>query len=348
MNSLDLLQTKPGTALVLSGGATKAFFFHLGVLKALPMTDITSIVGSSAGAIAGALLASGISPDRIMQGIEDGKVYIPEFDRWISTLRSTMLFRPRYPGILRQSAYTTYESLKFFASLPLLFGRDVVAEFMDILVNSQSKVSSFFSARALEDLVQSLLPSMDFRDLETDLYVIATDINNNRRAIFNPHVDGLDEDNHFMSDVPLQRAVRASASLPGLFEPVKIKDHYYVDGEIKRTLSADIGMRLADRVIVSHTYQPLHLPEGRSISDKGWWNIVQQSVYIVFQERIRVWERLYREQYPEKTLICVQPDPEDEAFFAAPQFTFRREVHQALIQSGEAAARRALAAANAE
>lgn len=342
MSVLNQLQPKPGTALVLSGGATKAFYFHLGVLRVLHPENVTSIVGSSAGAVAGALMASGIKLDNLIDLIDEGKVYVPEFDKWISNLRSTMLFRPRYSGLLRQGAFTTYAGVKLLASLPRIYRRDLVAEVLDMLVNSQSQIAGFFSAAALEEMLQALLPSMDFRDLETDLYVVATDIDNNRRAIFNPRYAMMDDQNHFMCDVPLQRAVRASASIPGVFDPVKIKGRYYVDGEIKRTLSADVGMALAERVIVSHTYQPVNLPDNRTVVDKGWWNIVKQSAYIVFHERIRVWEDIYRAQYPDKEIICIQPDPDDEVFFDAPQFSFRPEVQKALIHSGEVAARHAL------
>jgi len=342
MTVLDQLERKAGTALVLSGGATKAFFFHIGVLKVIQPTEVSAIVGSSAGAVAGALLASGARIDDLIRVLDEHRIYLPSSDSWLTNLRSTMLFKPRYGGIMRQSAFTTYKTLRWLSQMPMLYKRDAVAEFLDVLTNSQTKVSGFFSAAALEDLLQSVLPSMDFRDLKTDLYVVATDINNHRRAVFNPHYAMMDDDNHFMCDVPLQRAVRASASIPGVFDPVTIKGRHYVDGEIKRTLSADIGMSLADRVIVSHTYQPLHLPDDHTITDKGWLSVLKQSAYIVFHERIRVWERIYQERYPEKEIICIQPAPDDEVFFDAPQFSFRPEVQKALIHSGEMAARHTL------
>ncbi|MBE0690576.1 MAG: patatin-like phospholipase family protein, partial [Anaerolineae bacterium] len=57
---------KPGTALVLSGGATKAFYFHLGVLKALGIQDFSAMVGSSAGAMVAALVAMGTDVDTLI------------------------------------------------------------------------------------------------------------------------------------------------------------------------------------------------------------------------------------------------------------------------------------------
>lgn len=342
MNALDQLEKKPGTALVLSGGAMKAFYFHLGVLKVLQSDDIVAIVGSSAGAVVGSIIASGISVDSLITAMSQDEIYVPEFDRWVKTINSRMLFRPRLTDILRQGAYSGYAGLKFLTSLPFMIQRDLLAEIIDTFVNSQTQMSSFFTASALEELIQGLLPSVDFKDMPTDLYVIATDLDANRRAVFNAHYDMDDLDDHFIIDIPLHKAVRASASIPGIFDPVTIDGRDYVDGEVKRTLSADIGVRLADTVIISHTYQPLQLPPNRRISELGWWSILKQSGYIIFYERIRVWESIYREQYPDKTIICVLPEPDDEAFFNAPQFSFRKEVQEALIHSGEVAAKKAL------
>lgn len=349
MSILDRIETGPGTALVLSGGATKAFYFHLGVLNVLKPDKINAIVGSSAGAVLGAMVASGASIEHLTTALYQGKVFVPEFEKWIESLRSTMMFKPRYRSILRQGLYTGFAAVRFFGSLPLIYRGDMLAEFLDRMVDSQNQVSGFFSAIALEELFEELLPSLDFNDLDIDLYVVATDLDNNRRTIFNGQYDLCDDENHFMSDVPVHKAVRASASVPGMFDPVKIKGRYYVDGEVKRTLSADIGAQLADTVIISHTWQPLILPDYRhSISEMGWWNVFKQSMYIVFHERIRVWEHIYQEQNPDKTLIFIRPDPDDEIFFRAPQFSFRPDVLKQIMKSGEMAARHALEAAGAE
>jgi NTE family protein len=342
MSALDSLEKRDGIALVLSGGATKSFYFHLGVLKVLHLHNISSIVGSSAGAVMGSLIASGISVERLISSVSQKKIYLPELHEWVDTVTSSILFRPRYKSMLGQGLYTGFQSLRLLANLPFLLRQDMLAEFLDALVDSQTKVSSFFSTATFEETLHGLLPSNDFRELETDLYVVATDIDSGRRAVFNSRYELIDEENRFISNVPIQKAVRASVAVPGLFEPVKIGGRYYIDGEIKRTLSADIGIRLADTVIVSHTYQPLERPENRSVKNLGWFNILKQSLYIVFHERIRVWEQLYHEQFPEKRLICIAPDPDDESFFLAPQFSFRPEVQDLLIKSGEKAARHAL------
>lgn len=348
MSNLDLLQKKDGIALVLSGGATKAFYFHLGVLKALGDDQpITSIVGSSAGSIIGGFLASGATVETLMTSLYQKQVYIPRFDRWIKTLTSSMLFKPRYTDITYQGVHTGYTGLRFLLSLPMLYNRDMLAEFMDRLVASQSKVAGFLDGIALEEMFRSLLPSFDFATTDIDLYVTGTALDTNVRAIFNGHYDFTDADNHFVTDVPIHKAIRASSAVPGMFEPVLIKGQYYIDGEVKRTLSADIGVQLADTIIMSHTYQPL-LAHGSgkegtsSVRDMGWVNVLKQSLNIVLHERIERWRQSYEPFHPEKKIIWIYPEPDDVDFFQAPEFSFRPEVQQLMIASGEKAARRAL------
>jgi NTE family protein len=336
MREIPQLRKKPGTALVLSGGATKAFYFHLGVLKALREERFTSIVGSSAGAVMGTFLAFGATADTILPSIHQKQIYFPKFDAWIKTLTSSDLFKPKYPDIFRQGLHTYLSLLKLMTTLPSLINRDVVSEVLDALVNSQSRVDGFFDASAIEDLFKTMLRSSEFGATDIDLYITGTGLDDGRRAVFNSIYNFYDDENEFLTNVPITKAVRASAAIPGMFEPVEINGKYYIDGEVKQTLSADLGVQLADRVIISHTYQPLRLTNG-SIRDMGWLSVFRQSLIIAFNERIQTWRQIYQGRYPDKEIIWIEPDPEDEEFFRAPEFSFRPEVQERLIYAGEMA-----------
>jgi hypothetical protein len=104
----------------------------------------------------------------------------------------------------------------------------------------------------------------------------------------------------------------------------------------------DIGLALADRIVISHTYRPLFLPAPKTIRNAGWFNIAKQAVHISLYERIAVWRDIYHEQYPDKETIWIEPDEEDIEFFLAPEFSFRTEIQKKLIQCGEKAALKAL------
>lgn len=351
MSILDQLEKKDGTALVLSGGATKAFYFHLGVLQYLGEGDIpdniSSVVGTSAGSVLGSLIASGVTPEILIKSLRHKTIYIPQLDRKVRRLTSSMLFKPKYLNLARQTVQNSMETLKFLAILPALLNRDILAEVIDRAMNSQEHVAGFFDAKELEMLFRSLLPSQAFFETKIDLYVTATTLDGCVRAVFNSVYDMEDERNCFKTNVPIARAVKASSAVPGMFEPVKIQGRYYVDGEIRRSLSADIAARLADRVVISHTYQPMHLHDnGESLRQMGWVNIVRQSLYIALHERISVWRDVYEREFPEKTFIYIHPDPDDIEFFQAPEFSFRQDVQTLLIERGYRAAQRALEMTN--
>ncbi|MBX3065074.1 MAG: patatin-like phospholipase family protein [Anaerolineae bacterium] len=346
MRDIPQLNKKKGTALVLGGGAIKGFYYHLGVLKALEDAgeDITAIVGTSAGAIIGALAAGGISASTLMSSVGAKKLYSPERDIWVQPLTSVTLFKPIYHNYLRQYFSFLQESAKFIASFPRLIGRDIVNEALDRLIGNQTEIIGLFDPSALEKLLNVLLPTQNFAENNIDLYVTASFLDNpHQRAVFNGNYHFEDAENHFLTNIPISRAVRASSAIPGVFEPVKIGDHYYVDGEIKQTLSADIGIRIADRVIISHSYQPLHLNGTGSVREMGWLNVLKQGIYTVFYERINTWRNIYGQQNPGKAIIWIEPDPTDTEFFLAPEFSFRPEVQQLLIEKGMQAAQKALA-----
>lgn len=351
MREIPQLKKKHGSALVLGGGAIKGFYYYLGILKALEEAgeQFTSVVGTSAGAIAGTLLASGISVKALTSGKPSSKLFVPELNRWVKPPTSYALFEPLYHDYIRQWLIVLVESLRFFGTLPWLAGRNLINEAVDKLVATQTELTAWFSVAALEEFFQDLLPSQDFSDKAIDLYLCATFLDNpHLRAVFNGRYDFAEHENVFMTNVPISRAILASSAIPSLFEPVKIGDSYFVDGEIKQTLSADIGIRLADRVIVAHAYQPLQLDGGRSVRDMGWVNIFRQSVYTIFHERITTWHYIYEQQNPGKQIIWIEPDPTDEEFFRIPEFSFTPEVQRFLIARGVDATHKALEKASVE
>jgi hypothetical protein len=65
-------------------------------------------------------------------------------------------------------------------------------------------------------------------------------------------------------------------------------NHYYIDGEIRDTLSSHVAIDAgADLVIASHTHQPYHLQkEIGSLTDHGLPAIVIQSIYLLIEQKI--------------------------------------------------------------
>jgi NTE family protein len=147
--------------LALGGGAARGFA-HIGVIKALEAQGIVPdiIVGTSAGAVVGALYASGLS------GFELQKVALDIDEAQIGDW-----------------------------SLP---DRGV------------------FKGEALQNFVNRAVANRPLEKLPRNFSVVATDLKSGESVLFRTGNTGM--------------AVRASSAVPGVFQPVSINGHEYVDG----------------------------------------------------------------------------------------------------------------------
>lgn len=179
--------------------------------------------------------------------------------------------------------------------------------------------SGVFSIDRLERFLRKKLPENDFRRVPATILVTACDIDGRGRAVFGRgHRD----------DVPISQAAAASCCVPGLFRPYRIGGRYYLDGEVVRTLSADLAVEAgADVVIVSNIYRPLVTRTDRpSVARRGVVKVINQSLSIILDEKERRGLDLYHRLYPNVTFLNVSPDIGHLGFlnrFAARQLVLR-------------------------
>src|SRR5207237_5913685 len=96
---------------------------------------------------------------------------------------------------------------------------------MDIFLGlAEGLPSGLYSGAGIESYVRKVLSDPDrtddFRMLERELYVVATDLDTCERIVFGD--EGWD-------DVPISTAVRASTALPMVYDPAKVRDRELVD-----------------------------------------------------------------------------------------------------------------------
>jgi NTE family protein len=263
---------KPKIAFVASGGAAKGAA-HLGVLRAADELGIPfdMYVGSSMGAVMAAMVGQGISVEKV-----------------VDSLRLPWGRRTRGPGLGYRTFFqvtppSTWEGWRYF-------------------------LSGIFSLDRLEAVLRDRLPKNDFRKIDKEIYVVATDLDSCERAVF-----GRGYEEH----VPISQAVAASCAIPVMFRPYKINGRYYIDGEIKRTLSADLAIeRGADVVIISNVYTPRITPRGeRSVAHRGAMEIGRQAVNILLHEKSLRGLDLYDRIYPNARIIFLEAEIGHLGFF---------------------------------
>ena len=199
------LSEKKKIALVLSGGGVKAAAFHIGVCLALrekgfhfaggsaandrltfegkPLT-FTLYVGSSAGSVIATFLASGYSVDAIIEAFTRGA--------GIEALTRPKSKEDR--GSLKPITYRDIFALNVGAAspvrlLPRLFRKRLnVSGGLESLFKEAFKVNGVFSTRNIERYLRThVYKENDFKSLGAELYIVATQLNHSRKAVFGPY-----------------------------------------------------------------------------------------------------------------------------------------------------------------
>lgn len=97
--------------------------------------------------------------------------------------------------------------------------------------------NGFIKGEKLENFVNVRVKYTPMEKFKIPFYAVATNIQNGEEMIFGRGNPG--------------KAVRASCSLPGIFNPVRIGDKYYVDGGVVNPLAADVARRFGADVVIA-------------------------------------------------------------------------------------------------
>lgn len=305
MKSLKInLNKKKKIALVLSGGGVKAAAFHVGVCLALQQKgfEITTppnarstgwpvkmYIGSSAGAIVASILASGYPIEALIDAFKMGQK--------ISTYARLL---PNDLEALRPLKYWhmfSVNSRNMLSSVPSLFQRPkVTTGGFEALLKGLFKINGFFTTNGIEHYLRKhVLKTNDFKALNTELYIVATQLNHSRKVVFGPF--DKTETGHtvkWANYASISQAVAASASLPPAYAPYGIENEkgkkiYFFDGEIRDTLSTHVATdHGADLVISSYSIQPYHFhKEIGSLHEYGIPLILNQAIYQLVEQKIK-------------------------------------------------------------
>jgi predicted acylesterase/phospholipase RssA len=174
----------------------------------------------------------------------------------------------------------------------------------------------------------------DFRQLRTKLTLVATNLDSGDAAPFGR--PGWDH-------VPISRAVQASSALPGLFPPVEIDEHYYVDGALKKTMHASVALDDGmDLLLCLNPLVPFDatlpqvpavMPSERRriprIVDGGLPSVLSQTFRSMIHSRMELGMKHYERAYPDTDIILLEPDHRDPELYLANTFSYSQRRHLA-------------------
>ena len=320
------------TALVLGGGGFTGAVYEIGALRALDLLSVNRTVnqfdiyvGTSAGSFVASLCANGVTPEEMMRVVNQ-QVPTPFRDIDLGTL-----LRPNYLEFARKGVELPFKLASLARELaPQLTQLSI----MDVVLGlGEGLPSGMYSGRGIEKYMSQVLSdpdrSDDFRSLESQLYLAATDLDTCERIVFG--TEGWD-------DVPISTAVRASTALPMVYSPVEVKGRELVDGGIVSTTNLDIAVEAGAKLIVvvnplvpfvNDFSRQVGGPFGtrpQRVSDMGMPQIGYQTFKLMAYQRLHEMARRWEERYPGVDIVLIEPEPNDELMFQTSIMNFTKRV----------------------
>ena len=308
-----------------------AAVYEIGVLAALSeavegldLTEAEIYVGVSAGAIIAAGLANGVTPHEMcrlfIESDVDGADDTPQFKPENLLRPAFSEYRKRWQSVPDLVAASMFHYARNRKSLASSFER-----------MKEALPSGFFSGDAIGDFLKASFNrpgrSNDFRKLRRQLVVVATDLDTGKAVLFGE--PGWDK-------VPISTAVQASAAVPGLFPPVEIDGHHFVDGALRKTMHASIALdRGVELLLCVNAIVPYNAGMevgSHKLASGGLLDVMSQTLRSILHSRLETGLANYRISHPDADILLFQPSEDDAEMFFTNIFSYnnrRRMCEQA-------------------
>lgn len=199
--------------LALSGGGIRGIA-HAGVLKALEENNIKIdiIGGTSSGSLVASLYALGYSP------------------------------------------YYIYILFKRYADeLTKLNTSSIASGVGNFILNKKVSINGLKTGESIEETYNKLALKKGISRIEQvgmPLVIPALDVSNSKKYVFASMVPNGENNENYITDISVGKAVRASSSFPVVFSPCAYKNHLFLDGgAVDNTPALEIKKQGADKVI---------------------------------------------------------------------------------------------------
>ena len=320
------------TALVLGGGGFTGGVYEIGALRALDLLAVNRTVnqfdvyvGTSAGSFVAALAANGVTPEEMMRVVNQ---QVPTPFRDVD--RGTLM----RPNALEFAQSAALMPLRLLGLARSVVGQLGSASVIDLAVGfAEALPSGLYDGHGIQQYLEAVLSDPDrvndFRLLENELFLTATDLDTCERIV----LGGPD-----WEDVPIAQAVAASTALPMVYKPVEVKGRHLVDGGLRSTTNLDVAVEAGAKfVIVVNPLVPyvndfqkiiptMMGTRVRRVRDMGFPHIGYQAFKLMAHQRLHEAVSHWKERYPGVDIILIEPDPNDELMFETNVLNFSRRV----------------------
>lgn len=204
MKEIDREKRKNELGVVFSGGGLQGIA-HIGAVRALYELGLRPqyVAGTSSGSAMAALTAMGCTPDEMQD------------------------FAERY-----------WETLADFRPIP------IVAQLASLKFNKSTDKDGLKDGAVISNVIRKAMDNKGirgFQDLPINLSICSNDTYSTDECIFMTLNEGLQTDHiHYIQGAPLELAVRASMTFPGIYTTCNYLGYNFIDGGSKDNLPTKI------------------------------------------------------------------------------------------------------------
>ena len=318
-------KSKPSIGIALGGGGLLGGIYVIGALRALDeclegldLNDLDVYVGVNTGSFVAANLANQMTSAQMC------RIFV----------RNEADVHPFHPQVFYRPAFSEYfdrcraiPKLLFNAWINLLSNPNDQSVLESLTVLAQVVPSGIFDNEGFHQYLARSYSSIgrtnDFRLLRKRLIIMATDLETGRTIRFGE--EGF-------KTIPISKAIQSSMAAPGIYKPVEVGGHYYVDGTLNKGMHATVAIdHGADIVLAINPVVPIDVPQAVAagtmskgdLARSGMPNVLSQSYRTMVYSRLRSGMRALERDFPDTSVLLIEPTRSDADLFFSSAFSFK-------------------------
>ena len=317
-------KSKPSIGIALGGGGPLGGIYEIGALRALDealegldLNDLSVYVGVNSGSFVAANLANQMTPAQMC------RIFVRNEDD-VHPFHPAVFYRPAFSEYMNR--FKAVPKLLFNAGLNLLSNPNDQSVLESLTVLSDALPSGIFDNDGFDEYVSRTFSSLgrtnDFAQLRKRLIILATDIETGQTVRFG------DEN---QNNISISKAVQSSMASPGIYKPVEVNGHYYVDGTLNKGMHTSVAIdHGADIVFAINPVVPIDVSQAvdsgsmskHELTQSGMPNVLSQAYRTMVHSRLNSGLKNIKRDYPGKEVILFEPVRNDSNLFFSSVFSF--------------------------
>jgi len=316
---------KPSLGIALGGGGPLGGIYEIGALRALDealegldLNDLSVYVGVNSGSFVAANLANQMTPAQMC------RIFVRNEDD-VHPFHPAVFYRPAFSEYMNR--FRAVPKLLFNAGINLLSNPNDQSILESLTVLADAIPSGIFDNDGFHQYVSRTYSSLgrtnDFSQLRKRLIILATDLETGQTVRFG---------NENQKNIPISKAIQSSMASPGIYKPVEVNGHYYVDGTLNKGMHTSVAIdHGADIVFAINPVVPIDVQQAvatgtmvrEELVGSGMPKVLSQSYRTMVHSRLSSGLNAIERDYPGRSVLLFEPARDDADLFFSSVFSFK-------------------------